>query len=77
MKRTYPEIVEMDVSKTPGCVVGCQSSKIDVKNGLMKRRINKFDVHDVHATNLGKSDTWRSVSKMNFACNLRLLKIAP
>ena len=34
VKRTYPKIAEMDVSKTPGCVVGCQSSKIDVKNEL-------------------------------------------
>jgi len=58
------------VSKSPGCVVGCQSSMIDGKKSALKNQINKFYVHDTHATNLGKRDTWRKVSKMIVACNL-------
>lgn len=38
---------------------------------------NNIDVYDAHATNLGKSDSWREVSKTIFACNLQLLKIDP
>lgn len=34
VKKTYPRIIELDVLKTPRCIVGCQRSKIDVKNEL-------------------------------------------
>ena len=34
VKRTYLEIAELDVMKTPGCVVGCHIFNIDVKNEL-------------------------------------------
>jgi len=32
--QTYPENFELNVLKTPRCNVGCQSSKVDVRNGL-------------------------------------------
>lgn len=77
VETTYPWIAKLDVSKSPGCVVGCKRSNIDVKKCALKRRINKFEAHDAHATNIGKSDTWRKDSETIFACNLQLLKIAP
>jgi len=39
----YPKTVELNVSTTPRCDVGCQSCKDDVRNELCSIRLMSFD----------------------------------
>ena len=44
VEATCPWIADPDVSKSPGCVVGCQSSKINVKEWALMHQINWFEL---------------------------------
>jgi len=45
--QTYPETTKMKVSKTPGCNLGCQSYKVDLRNELYSIQFMSFDKIEV------------------------------
>lgn len=42
-KKTYPKITKLKVPKAPGCDVGCQSCKINVRNEIFNVWFISFD----------------------------------